>query len=655
VLLLAGADSGRSNESLTIASPDGNLVVHLELANGTPYWALRFDGHEILEVGRLGIQARGEPLGQVKVVGTQQTSCRESVKTVWGKFAAYDNHYNELTWSLREQIGGRRSLNVVARVYNQGVGLRYEFPADGGWPPEIELTDGITEFRFTEDWTGWCYNRERDPVGPQALSRFHASKGADLPLTVDCQGHAFAGVLEAAIFQQAPFRLTSLDAGSTAFRETFAKSVLPAGSTTSWRVILVGRSPGDLLVSPVMHCLNPACAIDDPTWIKPGLAFWDWRAWGATTKDGFQYGLDMASWRRFVDFASENNVRYLVLDANWYGPEFEASSDPRVSRDHLVIQPDSTKPHIIRKPAPTDWDDPIDVPALIRYARQRNVGIILYFNDIARLNYPFEETLALYRKWGAAGIKYGFMKGQGQRKVLDTREIVEMCAKYQLLCNFHDGPVPPSGDERTYPNYVTREFCHSQSDAMRTFGPAGFCEQVFVNMLAGSLDMCNGLYTLENPARDRPRIFENVDTTLVAETSRVLITYSGMSILPDCPEAYAERADLFDFLRRLPMTWDETRILHGSIGHYITTARRNGSEWFIASATDHEPRTLDVRLDFLEPGRDYLATLYEDAPDAHYQTNREAYQVRTIQVVRGDTIPAAMAPGGGHCIYVRPR
>ena len=264
------------------------------------------------------------------------------------------------------------------------------------------------------------------------------------------------------------------------------------------------------------------------------------------------------------------------------------------------------------------------------------------------------QNIALYEKWGAAGIKYGFMKGKNQQKVLDTRTIVEACARHHLVCDFHDRPVPPSGGRRTWPNYLTREFCHSQSDAMRVFSPSGFCEQVFVNMLAGPLDMCNGLYELENPTRDRPRIFTNVESTVVAESARVLIVFSGLAILPDCPEAYEAKADLFDFLSGMPMTWDETRILHGKIGECITTARRSGDTWFIASATNEEARTLPVKLDFLKADTRYTATLFEDAPGAHFKTNREAYQVRTIKVENGDTIKAAMAPGGGHCIRLVP-
>jgi hypothetical protein len=643
--------------SVTVSSPNRTVTAQFQVRNGVPHWSLSFHGAECLQSGRLGVEIAKLPMKSLASISADVELFRETVKTTWGKFSEYDNHYKKLVWTLRETSKPNRTLRIVSRVYDQGIALRYEFPKDGGWSDEIRLTNASTEFRFADDHTGWAYNREHDPVGPQPLMAFRKGKnpGANLPFTVQCDDDAYLGILEAAIFDQAPYRLVPLKGAPTGFQESFSESPLPAGGTTSWRVVLLGKTAGDLLTTPLLYCLNPKCAIEDTSWIKPGLAFWDWRAWGAKTDDGFKYGLDMASWRRFIDFGSKHNIRYLVLDANWYGPEFDKTSDPRTSRDHLVTQTDMQRPQIVRTPAPENWDDPIDVPGLIKYAKERNVGIILYFNDIARNNYPFEEVLALYHKWGAAGIKYGFMKAKGQQKVHDTREIIRLCAKYQLLCNFHDGPVPPSGDQRTYPNYVTREFCHSQSDALRAFSPTGFCEQVFVNMLAGPLDMCNGLYTLKNPAKLRPRIFVNVDATVVAETARVLITFSGLSILPDCPEAYAAKADLFDFITRLPMTWDETRILHSSIGNFISTARRNGDCWFVGSATNEESRTLEVNLDFLKSGAAYTATIYEDAPDAHFKTNREAYRVLKREVKQGDIILASMVPGGGHCILLEPK
>jgi alpha-glucosidase len=631
----------------TVSNPNKMLSATFALEDGQPIWCLSFNGEKYINSSGLGLEISPKPIGSLETVSQKQCIISETVETVWGKFSRYDDHYTDFIWTLRETEGQKRVIEINARLYDAGIGIRYGFPVNGSWDDEIVLTGDRTEFCFAGDYTGFSYRPERDPLGPQPLSKFPSSL---LPLTVKCNENAYIAVLEAAVFNEAPFFLKRNENSETHFTAAFAKSKIKPGMATSWRTVLVGVTPGDLLVSPVMYCLNPPCEIEDTSWIKPGLAFWDWRAWGAKTDDGFTYGLDMASWKRFIDFASNNNIGYLVLDANWYGPERDKNSDPRTSRDHLVIQPNPNRPNLERIPAPDDWQNPIDVPALIKYGKERHVGIILYFNDIARLNYPFEETLALYQKWGAAGIKYGFMKGRGRQKVLDTRKIVELCAKYHLLCDFHDGPVPPSGDRRTWPNYVTREFCHSQSDAMRVFSPTGFCKQVFVNMLAGPLDMCNGMYTLEDPAATRPKIFKNIDTTVVAETARTLITFSGLSILPDCPEAYQSKTDLFDFLTKLPMNWDETRILNSSIGEYVTTARRNGNNWYIASATNEQQRKLQIKLDFLKPNQKYSAILYEDAPDAHFKTNREAYSIKKTTVTVDDTITAVMAPGGGHCI-----
>ncbi|WP_146414006.1 glycoside hydrolase family 97 protein [Crateriforma conspicua] len=637
-------------QAIEVTSPDGLLRAEFVLESGVPRWTLFYGGQQRLESGRLGLGIAGHELGMLEQVSASVSEQNEAVKTTWGKFAQYQNHYRQLDWKLRESSGDGREIQVIARVFNSGIGIRYAFGR--GWDSSIDIRDDLTEFRFTKDDIGWAYNREHDPVGPQPLRKFHQAKTSLIPLVVRCSDGVHLSVVEAAIYDHAPFTLTALPSNVHGFRARMAPSKITRDTATSWRVVLVGRSAGDLLVSPVLFCLNPPCKISDTSWIKPGLAMWDWRAWGAKVDDGFTYGLDMPSWRRFIDFASRRGVSYLVLDAGWYGLEFKKDSDPKTSRNYLLVQPDPDSPRLVPKPAPADWQDPIDIPELIRYAREKNVGILLYFNDLARDHGSFEETLALYRQWGAAGIKYGFMKGDGQQKVVKTRQIVQLCAKYQLLCDFHDGPVPPSGDRRTWPNYVSREFCHAQSDAMRSFTPSTFCEQVFVNMVAGPLDMCNGLFTLNNPAQDRPKIFENVPSTVVAETARTLIVFSGLSFLPDCPEAYESKADLFQFLGQLPMTWDETRILDGEIGEYIVSARRSGSEWFIGSATNEESRTLEIKLDFLDPDTSYQVTLYEDADDAHYLHRREDYQVRQTTAHRGDVLHAKLAPGGGHCIHL---
>jgi alpha-glucosidase len=630
---------------LDLRSPDGNVLVSLRLEKGDPHWAVSFGEHPVLQYSRLGLQPQDAPYGAFKVIGSKQSTLDETWQPVWGKTSSVRNHYNQVLLNLEEIGGQKRRLNIAARTYDNGAAIRYEMVGTGSQT----FSSDLTQFSFAGDFTCWSANGERANIGPVPLSKYG---GSQLPLTVKVAEDCYASLLEAAIEDYAPISL--IRTAPTTFLASTGPSTAALPSQSSWRVLLLGERPGDLLANNTMVNLNPPSAIEDTEWIKPGISLWDWRGWGAKTPDGFTYGMDMESWRRQIDFASKHGLGYLLLDSGWYGLEFDPDEDPTTSRDHLILQPGPDKPELIRKPAPENWESPIDVPALIKYAKERNVGIILYLNDAAQQKHDLNETLATYQEWGAAGIKYGFMRAGGQDKVLKTRRIVELCAMHELLCDFHDGPIAPSGDRRTFPNYVTREFCHSQSDAMRAFSPSTFCTTVFTNMLSGPLDMCNGMYSLNSAKEARPKIFSEVYSTVTAETARVLITFSGLSLLPDIPEAYEAKADLFEFIAKLPMNWDETRILNGEIGRLITTARRSGEEWFIGSSCDERGVELSIPLDFLKEGVEYAATLYEDGDQAHYKTNREAYQVRHTVVRKGDIVKAKLAPGGGHCIYLTP-
>ncbi len=638
------AISETSTGPITLKSPSGIVVVTLSMVENQPFWSVQYDGAKILKPSKLGYVPEKSFENGFEGVNISTHAHNKTWKPVWGKCSDIKNHFHEVTWQLQEQGLAQRRMDIIVRAYDQGVAVRYRLYGEG----EVTIKDDDTHFAFTGDYTCWSANGEHPNIGPVSLSQYG---GKQFPLTVKVADDCYCSVLEAAIYDYS--QLSPKRVSKNEFKSSCGKNSVTLPNETSWRVVLLGKTSGDLLTANLLVNLNPPNRIKDTSWIKPGLAMWDWRAWGGAGKDGFRYNLDMASWRRMIDFASKNNVRYLVLDANWYGHEFDAKSNPMKSRDYMVYQPNSDSPKMADRPAPKDWEDPIDIPALIKYGKQRDVGVFLYINDIARHNYDFEKTLATYHAWGAAGVKYGFMRGKGRQKVLDTRKIVDMCAKYELMCDFHDGPVPPSGDRRAYPNYVSREFCHAQADATRSFTPETFCTTVFCNMLAGPLDMCNGFLTL-NGLEERPKVFKPIHSTVVAECARVLITFSGLSYLPDTPDSYEAKADLFEFISKLPMTWDETHITNASIGETITTARRSGREWFIASCCNEKGAKLPIKLDFLEAGKIYQATLYEDASDTHYINNKEAYAIRKIYVKKGDTIAAKLAPGGGHCVYVRP-
>ena len=638
--------------SVTIYSPLKQCEVKLQIIEGDPYWSVKYNQTQILSPSKLGlILSRREFKRPFSVQNIQRVSKDEVWTPVWGKSSSIRDNYNEVRWVLVESGRKKRTLSITIRAYDDGVAIKYGLAGR----KSIKVQDDNTHFSFPKDFICWSENEYRpgigtfnslDFIGPVKLSQY---KGYGFPITVKVAKDCYTAILEAGIYDFS--KLLPVKVDKTTFRSSHAVSKVRLPIETSWRVLLFGKTPGDLLTSNVMVNLNPPSPDKDYSWLKTGLSLWDWRQWGAKDKDGFTYGLDMPSWKRQIDFASTHNIGYLMLDAGWYGLEHDPKSNPLTCRRQMLIQPDPNLPSLKYVDPPENWD-PIDIQALIHYAKDRNVDIILYLNDVIRQNYDFEETLATYKKWGAAGIKYGFMADAGQAQVAKTREIVDLCGKYELICNLHDELVLPSGDRRNNPHYLSREFCHSQADGLSSFTPSTFCTAVFTNMLAGPLDMNNGYLTLTDIEKIRPKVFKVIHSTVVSEAARVLIVFSGLAVLPDTPASYESKSDLFEFISKLPMNWDETIILNGKIGHYITTARRSGNEWFIASACNEKGATLPIKLDFLKPNKQYRATLYEDSADSHYITNKDVYKIRRIVVQKDDIIKAKLAPGGGHCIYL---
>jgi len=627
-----------------IVSPNKKTTLSLTLKDGLPHWTASYHGKPIIHKSHIDVRAPKSLIFDSSKFS--QSAKRGSYKPAWGQQSKISNNYTHCMWELSK--GGVSDLKIEARVYNNAIALRYHYS------PKL-LGNKIhdqTHLRFKGDHTFWASNGEKPNIGPVKLSEWEKGKRLQQPVTLKLKNNLYVAVIEAGIYNQYPFSLHKK--GGNHYYTSNTPSQLGTFSGrphSSWRVLSIAKKPGHLVTSSILSNLNPPSKIADTSWIKPGFTLWDWRAWGATAPDGFVYDLDMKSWRRFIDFAAtKENVRYLMLDANWYGPEFDPEMDPTKSRDHLLFQQEDG--HIVRAPAPDNWEEPIDVPGLIKYAKEKGVGIILYINDKARIKYDFENTLATYQKWGAAGIKYGFMATNGDKKVAHTREIVRLCAKYKLICDFHDGPIPGSGDERTYPNYVTREYCHAQSDAKRAFGPRHFVTTMYVNGLTGSLDMANGLYAIKGAKKVRPRIFEKVNTTVVAETARTLISFAAVSILPDIPEAYEAKADLFTFIEKMPLTWDESHVISGEIGSHISTARRSGDQWFIGTACNEKGGTFPINFNFLEKGATYKATVYADTLDTHFETNPESYKIFETTYKKGDVLMAQLAPGGGHCVLL---
>ena len=581
-------------------------------------------GRKLIESSALGLDfgvAGKMPGPSWKMSATQSRKVDAVWKPAWGKRATVPDRYRDTVWELAGPNAPFDRMTITIRVYDDGIAFRYGIPADAKGRPAPAVAE-LTEYNFAGDYTAWFYNNENHNLGPDKLS---AISGNRQPvMTVQAAADAFLALHEADLRSGEPLRLAK--SGPTAFRALTQLGMIAPGYEGPWRVIFFGKSAGSLVDSHLIELLNPDPA-GDFSWVKPGVCVWDWRINGAKV-DGFNYAMNLPSWLRMVDFAATSGLKHLVLDADWYGPEFKVESDP------------------------VKGDKAADVQKLIAYGKSKGVGIWLYLNDVGGRKFPLDQTLAQYGAWGATGVKYGFMRGTPTEKNARTRLITELCAKNKLLCDFHDGPVHPYGQMRTWPNAVTREFCQAQLDAKRVFQPKTFVTSVFVNMLAGPLDMNNGMFDLRQGPTTRVDNKLETLSTLVSEAARTLITFSGATIIPDVPEYYQKYPDLLRFLAAQQQPWRESKTLSGMIGKYIVMARQAADErWLVGAATDEQGRELDIKLDFLPKGN-FRATIIQDGEQGHYQTSRETLRTEQRAVTRMDVIPVKLAPGGGACVLI---
>ncbi|HWS01201.1 MAG TPA: glycoside hydrolase family 97 catalytic domain-containing protein, partial [Prolixibacteraceae bacterium] len=476
-----------------VQSPDKRLELRFGMSDRNELlYSFTADGKQMLQPSLLGPETESK----LELTSNRTSTINTVWKPVWGKRSTVPDSYNEIVLSFN-------LFTVKARIYNDGIAFKYE---------NTDAPKERTQFHFAGNFTAWYYKVEEHNIGPELLKD---AEGERLPvMTIKAGPESYMAVHEADLESGEPLVL-SVKKGTALF-------TVASQRAKAWRVIMYGRTPGELVDSHLIELLNPDPADQaDFSWVKPGVAVWDWRINGAVV-NGFKYDMSLPSWKKMVDFASANGLKALVLDADWYGPEFSKDSDPlKGAKAEQVHQ-------------------------IIAYGKQRGVGVWLYLNDVAGRAFPLDKILKQYNEWGAAGIKYGFMRGSQEEKNIQTRLITRLCAQNHLLVDYHDNPVHPFGQMRTWPNAVTREYCHSQLDAHRVFQPSTFVTAVFVNMVAGPIDMCNGVFDMMQSGRvDNPT---PVPSTITAEAARTLITFSGATIIPDIPENYNKHPQILKFI-----------------------------------------------------------------------------------------------------------
>ncbi len=603
-----------------VKSPDKKICFSLNLdIHQRLMYKISVDGKDVVDWSALGYASNPDetPFSlDIHSITKRQQRSKDIWSPLWGKRSEVKDVFNWMSFIIPGNVG---MLDLDVRVYNEGVAFRLSAL------PETVYEK--TEFNFADDYTAWYYNGERHNIGPEKLSD---AGGERLPIMIiKAADDLYLGLHEADLKADGwPMRLRS-ETGSTKM------SIIPEKISDfkgeyigAWRVLMVGKTPGDLVDSHLLELLNPEPE-GDFSWVRPGIYLWDWRIDGAVW-DGYRYGMNYESWVKMIDFAAEQGFQGLVLDANWYGPEFEKDSDP------------------------TKGDKARDVQRIIKYGKDKGVGVWLYLNDVAGTNYPIEETLAQYEEWGASGVKYGFMNGNPQEKNRKTQEITRLCAKHHLMVDYHDYPVHPFGQMRTWPNAVTREYCKAQLDGRQIFQPKTFVTSAFVNMVAGPIDQNNGFLELHQGRTTRKDNNQEVPSTVTGEIARTLITWSGATVIPDIPEYYQKYPTLLEFLSAEKQPWQESITLAGEIGEYIVMARQNkDGDWLIGAATNEDARTLSIPLNFLGKGK-FTATITTDAEDTHYRTNRETLNVsKPVKVNRKSSIRLDLAPGGGACVLIR--
>ncbi len=664
-VLLLGLFAGAAcaQDAVEVVSPDGTIKVGIriaELSGVYPkgkrlYYNITYGGQNLLLDSPLAfeIEGVGELSGGLAITKTDRRAVDQTWQRVWGKSKIVRDHCNELRVTLVTETEPQRTFDVVWRAYDDGVAFRYFLPSQPGIE-SFRLTAERSWFRFADNHTIWAANCERFESPQETeffqrrLSNITAGSVYGLPLLVKADDKAWVAIAEANLTDWAGTYVTGLSGVADTVRTRLAPhidnvKVCVTSQTprySPWRVLMIASEPGKLIESNLIDNLSEPCALTDTSWIKPGKCAWDWWWPGRYAPDvDFKLGPNNETMKYFIDFAAEMGWPYQLVDWQWYGPPFDTDvgGAPHPTSDI------------------TSSISGIDIPTLVQYARRKGVRLFVWLHW-AHANEQMNEAFPLYEKWGVAGVKIDFMNRDDQEMVNYYHRVVKKAAEHHLLVDFH-GAYKPTGESRTYPNFVTREgvLGNEYNKWSQRVTPDHCLTIPFTRMLTGPMDFTPGGF--RHSTKDSFKVVGGdapapmVFGTRAFQLAMMVVYESPLQVLCDTPYEYRNSPAGLDFLKLVPTTWDETRVLHGQVGDFIAIARRSGDEWYVGTMTDWTGRSLHIPLTFLGDG-DYRATIWADAPSAE---NHPAALARTVRsVTRDNTLTAKMAPGGGHVVHLKP-
>ena len=690
----------------TVKSPDGNVALTFTLSdNGRPTYEMTYKGRAVVKPSHLGLElakdrhaSKGKDetdlMDGFKITDTRVSSFDETWKPVWGETATIRNHYNELEVDLN-QPSSDRNIIIRFRVYNDGMGLRYEFPQQKALNYFL-IKEEHTQFAMAGDHTAWWlpgdYDTQEQETQQSKLSEIRARfnkavnwdnssvavfspTGVQTSLQMKSSDGLYINIHEAACVNYATMHL-NLDDKNMVFESwltpdaTGLKGCMQTPCTTPWRTVMVSDDARDMLSSNLILNLNEPCKIEDTSWIHPtkycgvwwemivGKSTWNYTDeypsvkldlidWTKAKPNG-RHAANTAKVKQYIDFAAANGLQQVLVEGWNVGWEDWANMWKADVFDFVTPYPD------------------FDIKYLNDYAHSKGVKLMMHHETSSSVtNYErhLPAAFALMNKYGYDAVKGGYVGDiipRGDHHFSQAMNdhylyVVEEAAKHHIMVNAHEA-TRPTGLCRTYPNLIGNESARgTEYEAFGGSRPDHTVVLPFTRLQGGPMDYTPGiLETQLKTWSDNPNY---VHTTLVGQLALYVTMYSPLQMVADLPENYAKYMDAFQFIKDVACDWDDSRYLEAEPGDYITVARKaKGTDnWFIGGKCDENGHKSVVKLDFLNKGKKYDCTIYADAEDASFDKNPKSYTITKKTVKRGDVLKLAEAPGGGFAVSLMAR
>jgi len=695
-VLFIGLLYGCSNQPVhTINSPDQLLKLHVDTnAEGKPGYTLSYKGNTIIDTSYVGFEFgnSGSLVKNMEISNTATRLTNESWNMIWGEQETVINKYNELLVELEETDAPHRLMNIRFRVFDDGVGFRYEFPKQDGFSPDVEIMREFTRFSLTGDHTAWWIPADYDSYeytySESKMSEIDASElqfdledrpdrmianphAVNTPVTMKTDDGLYLSFHEANLTDYAGMTL-AISKNNTLESElvpwadgTKVKTKIPFKSP--WRTVQIAETPGDLIASKLILNLNEPNKLNDTSYLEPmkytgiwwemhiGKTSWalEEAAEGSFSTIGGKniHGANTENAKKYIDFNQKSGLRGMLVEGWNTGWEYWGV-DSVGFFDFTTSYPD------------------FNLREVAEYARENDVALIGHHEtsgQAAHYETRLDSAFQLYQDVGVKAVKTGYAGGiiprgerhHGQYMVRHYRTVVKKAAEYGIMINAHE-PVKDTGIRRTYPNMMTREGVRGMEfNAWSNGNPPDHTTILpFTRMLAGPIDYTQGIFNL---TFDEYRDKERVHTTLAKQLALFVTIYSPMQMAADLPEHYTTNEGnlhpVFSFIQEVGVDWSESHVLNAEIGDYITMIRkeRDTDRWFLGSITDEHAREFEIKTDFLDSNTMYEAIIYKDGADAHWKDNPHSFEIAKIDVDNSSAIKLDLAPGGGTAISFVPK